>query len=94
MLGPGSGTLKRYDLVVVGMALLEEVHHCGGWALSVFCSPSEQDVELSAPPAPCLPGYCHAPHYGNNGLNLRTCGKSPTKCPSKSCLGHSVCSQQ
>jgi hypothetical protein len=30
MLGPGSGTIKRYDLVGVGMVVLEEVcHHCG-----------------------------------------------------------------
>ena len=55
-----------------GMALLEEVCHCGGWVL-FFCSSSEQDIELSAPPAPCLPGYCHASHQDDNGLNLRTC---------------------
>ena len=26
----GSGTIRRYDFVRVGMALLEEVCHCGG----------------------------------------------------------------
>jgi hypothetical protein len=29
MLGPGSDTIKRYDLVGIGVALLEEVCHCG-----------------------------------------------------------------
>ena len=28
MLGPGSGTIRRYGLVGVGVALLEEVCHC------------------------------------------------------------------
>ena len=28
-LGPGSGTIRRYGLVGVGVALLEEVSHCG-----------------------------------------------------------------
>jgi hypothetical protein len=29
---------------------------------SVFCwQPSDEDVELSAPPAPCLPECCHIP---------------------------------
>jgi NADH:ubiquinone oxidoreductase subunit E len=28
----------------------------------VFCwKPSDEDVELSAPPESCLPGCCHAP---------------------------------
>ena len=27
---PGSGAIWRYDLVGVGVALLEEVCHCGG----------------------------------------------------------------
>jgi hypothetical protein len=30
MLGPGSGTIRRCDLAGVGMALKEEVCHCGG----------------------------------------------------------------
>jgi hypothetical protein len=29
MLGPGSGTITRCSLVGVGVALLEEVCHCG-----------------------------------------------------------------
>ena len=35
-----------------------------------FCLPSDQDVELSAPPVPCLPGCYHACHVDNNGLTL------------------------
>jgi hypothetical protein len=41
------------------------------WAISVILlitwepvfsnQPSDKDAEISAPPAPCLPGYCHAP---------------------------------
>ena len=30
MLGPGSGTIRWCGLVGVGVALLEEVCHCGG----------------------------------------------------------------
>jgi hypothetical protein len=30
MLGPGSGTIRRCGLVEVGVALLEDVCHCGG----------------------------------------------------------------
>jgi len=29
MLAQGSGTIRRFGLVGVGVALLEEVHHCG-----------------------------------------------------------------
>jgi hypothetical protein len=29
MVGPGSGTIWKCDLVRIGMALLEEVCHCG-----------------------------------------------------------------
>lgn len=27
----GSGTIRRCGLVEVGVALMEEVHHCEGW---------------------------------------------------------------
>ena len=37
---------------------------------NLFLLPADQDVELSAPPAPCLPARCHASHHGDNGLNL------------------------
>jgi len=33
------------------------------------CLPLDKDVELLAPPAPCLPGCCHASCH-DNGLNL------------------------
>ena len=51
-----------------GVALLEKVCHCGGWLPSLiyaqvvpsvthsfFLLPVDQDVELAAPQAPCLP---------------------------------------
>jgi hypothetical protein len=31
--------------------------------------PSDEDVELSPSPAPCLPGGCHVLHLDDNGLN-------------------------
>jgi len=80
MLGPGNGTTRRCGLVGVGVALLEEVCHCGDGLLrpSPSCLrtvhswlPLDEDIELSAPsPAPCLPGCCHASCYDDNELNL------------------------
>jgi hypothetical protein len=57
------------------VALLKEVCHCGRGLMTlvlaawktVFCwQPSDEDVELSAPPSPCLPGCC----LDDAGLNL------------------------
>ena len=39
-------------------------------AYSLLLLPADQDVELLAPPAPCLPAYCHASHHHDNELNL------------------------
>ena len=53
-----------------GVALLEQVCHCGcglktltlvAWKLVFHQQPSDEDVELSAPPAPYLSGCCHVP---------------------------------
>ena len=30
----GNGTIRMYGLFGVGVALLKDVHHCGGWTLS------------------------------------------------------------
>jgi hypothetical protein len=63
MLGPGSGTIRRCGLVRVGLALLEEVCHCGvsfkilvlaAWRPVLFCLPLDEDVELAAPLESCL----------------------------------------
>jgi hypothetical protein len=81
MLGLGNGTISRCGLLRGGVALLEDICHCGGGhgdpppsclTDSVFSwFPLEQDAELSAPsPAPFLPGYCHASCHDDNGLNL------------------------
>jgi len=68
MLGPGCGDIRRYGLVGIVVALLEEGYHCGvdfetlllaTWEL-VFCLPCEQVVELPALPVLCLPGCCYA----------------------------------
>jgi hypothetical protein len=53
-----------------GVALLEWVCHCGcgykiltlvAWKSVFHYQPLDEDIELSDPPVPCLPGYCHAP---------------------------------
>jgi hypothetical protein len=77
ILGPGSGTIRRCHIDGVGVALLEEVCHCGCGLdefspsclrMLVFsCVPSEKDLELLAFPAPCLPGCCPASSHGDNG---------------------------
>jgi hypothetical protein len=70
MLSPGSGNIWRCGLVRIGVALLEEVCHCGcglkilvlaAWKPVFSCLPLDEDVELSAPPAPYLPGHSHDP---------------------------------
>jgi hypothetical protein len=50
------------------------------WKPVFSCLLSEQDVELSAPPEPCLPGRCHAYHHDDNGLNIKTSKATPIKC--------------
>jgi hypothetical protein len=62
MHGPGSGSIRRLGLVGVGVDLLEEVCHCGvlgketllltTWERVFSWQPSNEDVELSAPPEP------------------------------------------
>jgi hypothetical protein len=54
--------------VTVGMGFRTLV--LAAWKAVFFCLPLKQDVELSAPPAPCLPGCCHASHLDDNGLNF------------------------
>jgi hypothetical protein len=79
MFSPQNGTIRRCDLVGVGVALLGEVCHCGvdfetlllAARKSVFsCLLLEQDVEPSTPPVSCLPGHCQFSHHDENGLNL------------------------
>ena len=64
MFGPGSGrhslevsTLSRCVTVGVGFKTL----FLASWKLDFSCLSSDEDVELSAPAAPCPPGRCHAP---------------------------------
>ena len=71
--------------VTVGVGI--EALFLAAWN-TVFCLPSEQDVELSIPQVTCGPGHCHVPT------------SDPVSLPqlnvvlSKSYLGHGVCSQQ
>jgi hypothetical protein len=78
----GSGTIRRCGLVGVGVTLLGEMS-LGEWPLasllssSALCGipvppwlPLNQDVEFLAPPAPGLPGCCHASHHDDNELNF------------------------
>ena len=63
----------EWNGTIGGVALLEEVCHCGGLevlyaqakaraAHSLLLLPADQDVELSAPsPAPCLPAWAIFP---------------------------------
>jgi hypothetical protein len=82
MLGPWEvALLGGVALLEEGVALLEEVCHYGGggwgsfaWALSseeesLFWLSSDQDVEISAFPVPCLSEHCHASHHDDNRLN-------------------------
>jgi hypothetical protein len=68
MLGPGRVTIRRCGLVGVGVTLLGK-HATVGLSNEillliiwepVFYWPSDENVELSAPPAPCVPGCYHA----------------------------------
>jgi hypothetical protein len=71
----GSGTIRRCGLVGGSMPLR-------GWGFEVSYAKTipnmehsllglvDQDLELSAPPAPCLPASCHGSCRDNNGLNL------------------------
>ena len=74
--------IRRCGLVGVGVALLEEVCHCGG-GFEISCAqgtprvthslllPLDQAVELLAPsPASCLPARHHTSYHDENGLNL------------------------
>jgi hypothetical protein len=89
LLGPGSSTIRRCDLIGVGVALLEEIRHFGvgfetlllaAWKPVFSCLPLEQDVELSAPPSPCLPGCCYVSCHDDNGLNFWNCKPALIKC--------------
>jgi hypothetical protein len=77
----GKGSMRRCGLVAVGVALLEEVCHCGKALRSQKLKPGlvhhflpaafGLDVEPSSlSPAPCLPAHPHTPHQGNNELKL------------------------
>jgi hypothetical protein len=61
--------MTREVALLGGVALLVEVYHCGCGLKTLilapwkpgFYRPSGKDVELLAPPPPCLPECCHVP---------------------------------
>ena len=53
----------RVGLEVYIRAMSSVAHH-------LLLAPVDQDVELSAPSAPCLPVIHHIPRRDDNGLNL------------------------
>ena len=64
------------------------------WKAVFSWPPSDQDVEFSAPPTPCLPRWCHAP-----ALMIIDWTSEPVSWPQLNFLykcvsGHGVCSQQ
>jgi hypothetical protein len=103
MLGPGSGTIRRYGLVLVGLAC---------WRKWVTVGLGQWDILPNHMRASllllvfrwrcrtlrfCTMHACMLPcsHLDDNALNLWTCKPVPTKCcPYKCCLGHGVCFQQ
>jgi len=58
-----------------------EVCHCTPSVTYRLLLLVDQDVELSAPPAPCLPVHRHASCRDDNGLNLRNCEPAPIMFP-------------
>lgn len=70
MFGPGNGTFSRCGLVG---SILErqgnEIFLPAAWMAVFSCLPpvASVELELSAPPVPCLPGHCHAFCHEDNG---------------------------
>jgi hypothetical protein len=76
-----NSTIRSHGLGV-GMALWKS-----GFMLKIrlsdivlFLLPADQDVELSAPLAPCLPACFHAFQHDNNGLNPWNYKPAAVKC--------------
>jgi len=55
------GTIRRCDLVGESVGVGFETLLLAAYKSFFFCLPLEQDAELSAPPASCLPGCYLAP---------------------------------
>jgi hypothetical protein len=61
--------------VEVSFEILLEV----SWKTLCSWFPLDEDVELSAPPVPHLPGCCCASYHDVNGLNLKKKKKKKKK---------------
>jgi hypothetical protein len=104
ILGYRSGTIRRCGLCWSRCGLVRWTLSLWGkdlrtpmlkiypmWKTVPSLVPADQDVELSAPPAPYLPICCHASHHDDTGLNFWNC--KPAVFHYKNCLGHGVSSQ-
>jgi len=74
-----SATIRRCGIGGVGVALLEEGHHCGRLGFETLPSveesfyswlPFDEDVALLVLPTPCLPECCCASCHDGNRLNF------------------------
>lgn len=104
----GSGTTMGCGLVEGGVALMEEVCHCGEGLWGLLCSssaqhgiavssllPMDQDVKLSTPSAPCLVHDAMFPINMITDWTYETVSHSQVNgLPYNSCLGHGVSSEQ
>lgn len=74
MLGLGSGTIRRCDIVGGSVSLCGVGHETlllAAWNTVFCCLPPNQDVEpLATSPAPCLSGYRCASHRDDNGATF------------------------
>jgi len=63
MLGPRSGTIRRCGLIGGSVALWGGLEDPPSSSKDAEAVPGFLPVKMwnSAPPAPCLPGHCHAP---------------------------------
>ena len=64
MLGLGCAIIRNCGLVGRSLSLWRvgfETFLLTMWEPVLSCLPLEQDIELSAPPVPCLPGCYHSP---------------------------------
>ena len=97
MLGPRSGTIRRCGLVEVGVALLEEVYHCGGGLLSSAKCGTVSLLGAFRWRCRTLSSFYTMPAWTLSCSRLDDNGLNPALikcCPYKSCLGHGVCLQQ
>ena len=81
---------SRYVIVGAGFKTLI----LSVWKSVFHKQPSDEDVELSAPLIPCLPGCCHVPALMIMDRTSEPVRQTQLKVVLISCLGHGVSLQQ